>query len=1014
MTGRRRSALIVTTIAAVATAIAVTNTGNAQAQQPSTSTKLYIVQTIGAPVSTYAGDVSGFAATRPSTGGKFNANSAAAKAYRGHLKASHDDALSRARISTANKAADYGVTFNGFAARLTESEATRLAHTKGVARVWENQILTVDTVSTPTFLGLTGNNGVWKQQFGNVSHAGEGVIVGVIDTGLWPEDGSFAALPEPRPDAATIAAKFHGTCVAGSPGTVTPAPVFSCNNKVIGGRFYNATGLAQPFEFLSPRDYDGHGSHTSSTAAGNNNVPATINSLSVGNLSGMAPAARISIYKVLWHNLAAGNASGGTADIVAAIDDAVADGVDVINYSISGSTQLVVDPAEIAFFNAAAAGVFVSASAGNDGPGASTVAHNSPWLTTVAASTHDRSTVKSVTLGNGAVYTGVGVGPGVGPATIIDSVNAGLTGAPANAVELCFSDADNNPANGVVPVLDPAKVAGKIVLCKRGTNARVDKSLAVFNAGGIGMVQYNPTPNSLNADFHSVPSIHVDEIAGPAIKAYIAGTASPTATISAVLPVPVRAPQMAGFSSTGPARAGGGDLLKPDITAPGVDVIAAVAPPNNGGNQAGDLSGTSMSAPHIAGIAALLISKHPDWSPMWVKSALMTNASTTDNMGDPIQRDSGVPATPLQYGAGHVTPKGSFAPGLVFDSGPVEWIEYGCSLGQFQLITDPSFCPSFPSIDPSDLNYPSISVGDLAGTQTITRTVTNVTDKKGKYKATVVAPPGTTVSLSTTNLDVPIGGTQTYTVTITRTSAALNAYTFGSITWEEKDHKATVRSQIAVRPVALAAPPELTFSGTSGSANISMKVGYTGTLNTSVDGLVPATVNGLALDPSGPSFNPNLPAATSRTGRIDVVVPAGTTRARFATFASDYPANTDVDIFVYRVSGSTLTLVGQSAGGTADETITLTNPTPATYAFFVDLFANPGGPLTVNANDWLLNGSAAGNLTATTPSLSVTTGATVNDGLSWTGLSAGQRYLGVVSYSDGTSTIGSTVVNVNT
>ena len=149
--------------------------------------------------------------------------------------------------------------------------------------------------------------------------------------------------------------------------------------------------------------------------------------MTVGNVSGMAPAARLAIYKALW-NQPDGTASGATADLVSAIDDAVADGVDVINYSISGSRTFVVDPVELAFFNAAAAGVFVAASAGNNGPGATTVAHNSPWLTTVAASTHDRLSTKTVTLGNGATYTGLGVGPAVPSSPLIDSVTAGLPG----------------------------------------------------------------------------------------------------------------------------------------------------------------------------------------------------------------------------------------------------------------------------------------------------------------------------------------------------------------------------------------------------------------------------------------------------------------------------------------------------------------------------------------------------------------------------------------------------------
>jgi hypothetical protein len=454
-------------IAAGATALAITTAGSAQAEQQNNDvTSLYIVQLVDEPLASYDGGVAGLAATRPAQGQKVDAGSSAARAYRNYLSTKKRDVLSRTRIAENRKAGDFSTAFNGFSARLTAAEAERLAHAKGVAKVWENEIVTVDTVTTPTFLGLTGNNGVWKKQFGNVGRAGEGVIVGVLDTGFTPENPSFGPLPEPRPDAGIIAGKWSGTCDIGVEEFV------ACNNKVIGARYYNASGLAQPFEYLSPRDFNGHGSHTASTAAGNNGVTATIFGDNVGQISGMAPAARLAIYKVLWHNPVTGGASGGTADLVAAIDQSVADGVDVINYSISGSTTFVVDSVEIAFLNAAAGGVFVAASAGNNGPAASTVAHNSPWLTTVAASTHNRSVTKRITLGNGATYTGVGVGPAVPSAPLIDSVNAGLAGAPADSVRLCFSDADNNPTNGVVPVLDPALVTGKIVLCERGVTPR--------------------------------------------------------------------------------------------------------------------------------------------------------------------------------------------------------------------------------------------------------------------------------------------------------------------------------------------------------------------------------------------------------------------------------------------------------------------------------------------------------------------------------------------------------------
>ena len=463
-----------------------------------------------------------------------------------------------------------------------------------------------------------------------------------------------------------------------------------------------------------------------STAAGDHGAPVTINGLSLGTASGMAPNARLSIYKIGW-NKADGTASATTTDIVAAINAAVSDGVDVINLSFSGATDEVNDAVEINFMFAADAGVFVAASAGNSGPGASTVAHNSPWLTTVAASTHDRSFARTATTGDGHVYSGPGVGPGVASSPLVYAGNVGLPGVNPTLVAQCFSDVDG-VTPGIQPALDPTKVAGKIVLCDRGSNARTDKSLAVKNAGGVGMILGNVSPNSLNADFHFVPTIHVSDTDRATILAYISSAgAGATASLSAATQVKTEAPAMAAFSSNGPAIAAGGDLLKPDITAPGVDVIAAVSPAADNGNFYDAESGTSMSSPHIAGIAALVIQKHPDWSPMEVKSALMTSASQVDNLGKPILGPDGVnPATPLNFGSGHVTPAGAFSPGLVYDSGLTDWVQFGCGLGEFQPVFGDAVCDSFGSIDASNLNYPTLAVGDLAGSQTLTRTVTNV------------------------------------------------------------------------------------------------------------------------------------------------------------------------------------------------------------------------------------------------------------------------------------------------
>ena len=720
-----------------------------------------------------------------------------------------------------------------------------------------------------------------------------------------------------------------------------------------------------------------------------------------GNASGMAPNARIAVYKICWGR-AEPTAGCYTSDSVQAIEDATTDGADVINFSISGSLTSSVDAVEAAFFGAAQAGVFVSTSAGNDGPGASTVAHNTPWEMSVAAGTLDRANNKTVTLGDGQSFTGVGLGAAVPSSPIALSSTVGLAGQDADDVRLCFLNS-----------LDPAKVTGKIIVCDRGVNDRVEKSAEVKRAGGVGMVLANTSPNSLNADIHAVPTVHVNEIDGAAIKAYVSGTASPTAALSAsVQEFGVKAPEVAAFSSRGPALAGSGDLLKPDIMAPGVDVIAGFSPANNGRDY-DFVSGTSMSSPHIAGLGALLIQKHPNWSPMMVKSALLTTASVTDNKGAPISTDAGDIANAFDYGSGQVNINAAADPGLVYDSNSTDWLRWLCGTGQ--LAATGATCSSVGSIDPSDLNQPNIAIGALAGKQTVTRTVTAVSSEgSSNYTPKIVAPAGVTVSVSPKVLKVKPNRTATYRVTFTRTSAPFDAYAFGSLTWSNGKFK--VRSQLAVKPVAAAAPEQVTGTGGSGSTAISVTPGFTGTLTTAVDGLVPADVRtpSLTASATAPGFDPDDPATSARTAKETFTVPAGSTLAQFSTFAADFPAGTDVDLFLYQAG--TTDLVDQSAGGSAEETIRLTDPAAGSYDLYVVLFgvgAGQSGTLTVPTFGWALDGTDRGNLTVTPASQPATAGTAASVTAAWSGLTAGSRYLGRISYGDGSNTAGGTLVRVD-
>lgn len=973
--------------------VGLVNTQTADAAPPP-ATATYLVQLAEAPAAGYTGGVAGYARTKPAAGTQIDADAPAVTRYRGYLSGRQTGVLRSA--ASAKAIHRYSVTFNGFAATMTATDAAKLARTPGVKAVLKDENRKLDTTRTPEFLGLTKDGGLWDQLGGPGRRgAGDGVVVGVLDSGLWPESPSLAPLDRPR-----RVPQFAGACQTGEEWTTA-----DCSNKIVGARYY-ADGFTAsngspdtvfPYEYLSARDADGHGTHTATTAAGNYGIPVSIAGGDFGRASGMAPNARVAGYKVCWGRSEA-EAGCNTADSVKAIEDATTDGVDVINFSISGSTTSFVDPVELAFFGAAEAGVFVAASAGNSGPGASTVAHNSPWLTSVAAGTVDRRAAKSVTLGNGATYTGIGLGAAVPSSPLVLSTAAAAAGAAAEDARLCALNS-----------LDPAKVTGKIVVCDRGVVDRVEKSQEVQRAGGVGMVLTNTSPNSLNADVHYVPTVHVDEVAGAAIKAY-AATAGATAALSVGRPeVGVKAPQVASFSSRGPALAGGGDLLKPDIMAPGVDILAGVSPDGHDGRLYDFISGTSMSSPHVAGLAALIIQKNPGWSPMAVKSALMTTASQRDNKGQPISTDTNTPADPFAYGSGHVNPNAAADPGLVYESTSADWVRFLCGVGE--LAPTGSACQLFGTADPSDLNQPNIAVGALAGTQTVTRTVRNVGTRQATYVAFAQEPAGVDVTVTPSRVRIRPGGTATFKVTLTRTSAAFDEYAFGALTWSDGRHQ--VRSQLAVRPVAVAAPAEVTGTGTAGETEIPVTPGFTGQLSTEVDGLVAAEQVDATLQPTGPAFDADNPAESARVKKVPVTIPEGTTLARHATFDRDFTPGTDVDLFLY--AAGTSDLVAQSAAGSSEEEITIPNPPAGTYDLYVVLYGAAAGEtsVTVPTFIWTLGSEDAGNLTVTPASGPVEVGEPVTLTAAWSGLQAGKRYLGQIVYGDGTAGVGDTIVRVD-
>jgi subtilisin family serine protease len=956
---------------------------------------VYVVQMVDQPVVAYTGGVKGLKATAPRAGQKIDPDSASVVAYVDYLTKRQDAAVAKVG---GTKLYNYVYSFNGFAAKLTPAQAGQMRKTPGVLNVSADEERTVDTSSTPAFLGLDAAGGVWEQ-LGGTAKAGDGIIIGIVDSGIWPESLSFSdrtgengnATKDGKLDYLQIPG-WHGKCV---PGEEFNASL--CNQKLIGAQFFNeswggSAGVEQdrPWEFTSPRDYNGHGTHTASTAGGNTGVPTTGPAAVFGTISGMAPHARIAAYKALWSTRDGSTASGFTSDLTAAIDQAVHDGVDVINYSVSGTSTNFLDPAQVSFLYAARAGIFVAASAGNSGPTTSTVAHPGPWLTTVAAGTHNRSGQGSVALGNGATYSGASLATAV-TAPLIDSTAAGLAGADPTQVALCYSSLDGGN------VLDPALVAGKIVVCDRGVTSRTNKSLAVKEAGGVGMILTNTSTNSLNADFHFVPTVHLQSTDRAAVKEY-AATPGATATINqATVTYTDPAPFTASFSSRGPLLAGGGDLLKPDVIAPGQDILAAVSPASGGGFDFNLYSGTSMSSPHVAGLAALLMDLHPDWTPMMVKSALMTSAY------DVLDGPSTNPLVIFRQGAGHVTPNSAADPGLVYNAGWNDWLAFLCGTTTgVSAATCTALKGMGYSTDPSDLNVASIAIGDIAGKQTVTRKVTNVGSAKSTYTAGYTGMAGFSVAFSPSSLTLNPGQTKSFTVEITRTTAALNTYTGGQLTWSDGAHN--VRIPIVVKPVALAAPA--TVSGTGDPISYSVTFGYTGAFTAEARGLVPAAITAgtVADDPTDSTCSLTSPNAQ----QIPVAVSAGTTYARFALFDADVAPGSDIDLCVFKGAAQ----VGSSGSGTSAEEVNLLNPAADTYTVVVHGWGVPGSS-PFKLHTWLLGPTAAGNMLVTAPA-AATIGATDAVSLTFTGLEPATKFLGSIAYSGVAGMPSPTIVRVDT
>jgi subtilisin family serine protease len=707
-------------------------------------------------VATYSGGVQGLAATSPkATGKKLKQNKAAVDAYTSHVADVEQDIVSDIHnaVSDETVRSSYRIAYGGVEMQLPANQIDELLSVDGVVAVQQDSLEQPLTSVTPAF---TGASAVWPS-LGGSSKAGEGVIVGVLDTGVWPEHPSFNDPGISHPGG-TYACQF---------GVAGDAP-FTCNDKLIGAYAKTATYLSvlnalpgencinEPTNVCSARDADGHGTHTSSTAVGGPVATAPLFGTNRGPVSGMAPGAHLIMYRVCLNQGCFGS------DSVSAVNQAILDGVDVINFSISGGNSAYTDPVELAFLDAYAAGILVNASAGNAGPGAGTANHAGPWTNTVGASTSNRHFVGSLTLraSNGDTFTAQGatITAGIAAATPVVRANA-VAGQPN---DLC------QPASEAAGAVNfaPGSLAGKIVVCRREVGARVLKSYNASLGGAAGMILYNGTPNlGVNTDNHWVPSIHLENTAPGThpLIAFLTGHTGVTATFTTGAPTAVRGDVMTSFSSRGPL----GDFIKPDVTAPGIQILAGNTPDPHDTNfvvgPPGQLfqaiAGTSMSSPHSAGIAALVKAAHPNWTPGQIKSALMTSS-----VQDVLKENGVTPSDPFDRGAGSIRANRAVAPTVTFDVTAAQYVASA---------TDP--------LNRINLNLPSINANPMPGLVTTKRTMKNVTDTNQVLKASASAPAGASIDVQPGTIVVNPGETAEITITINATSLPDGQY-FGQIT----------------------------------------------------------------------------------------------------------------------------------------------------------------------------------------------------------------------------------------
>jgi len=687
----------------------------------------------------YKGGVDGLAATSPAvTGQPLDQNSQAVQAYDNYAQAKANTITQAVEQSVP--AADVGTTFNtvygGVQATVPADSVDKILSIPGVSAV-QKDALNQPLDDNTSFIGATN---VWPT-LGGSDLAGSNVVFGDIDTGVWPENPMLQAKAgEPAPPKPLGA--YH--CDFGTGTDIAHlGQTFTCNNKLIGAYNFTQTYMhtigSDGQEFCnnatftcSARDSEGHGTHTTTTAAGDCVTSAILYGVQRGPVCGIAPGAHVIEYRVC---LVQGCFS---SDSVNAVQQAIADGVNVINFSISGGANPYTDPVELAFLDATNAGISVNAAAGNSGPGAGTSDHGGPWVTTVGASTGPRSFTSTLHL------------TADGGATL-DVPGVTLTNGISSPTPVVLAASLGGGENAACSVNAPAGSAtGKVVVCARGGNGRIDKGRRVLAGGAAGMILYNQSAEvtDLESDNHYLPAIQT-QFNGNSIATFVSGHTNVMATWAQGTASPSQPDVMASFSSRGPT----GDWIKPDVTAPGVQVLAGTsAQPDqttadNGppGNLFMAIAGTSMSSPHGAGTSILVKAAHPDWTPEEIKSALMTSS-----VQSVVKEDGATPADVFDMGAGSIRADRAVNPTLVFNETYADFVAAG---------TDP--------LHRIDLNLASIDATTMSGSITTQRTAINVSGRHQNMQVQITEPAGVEITVGKKNHDLHIAKDESLTFPIT-------------------------------------------------------------------------------------------------------------------------------------------------------------------------------------------------------------------------------------------------------